>query len=73
MTLLMTPQQHYPAQRIAEYLSRMELPEIRTTVGNVGQVRPTNGLGFSPDFVDCPRCQSRKETQIELVPSEHTR
>ena len=51
----------------------MELPEIRTTVGNEGLVRPTNGLGFSSDFVDCPRCQSRKETRINPIPSEHTR
>jgi len=49
----------------------MELPEVRTTVGNTGLVRPTNGLGFSPDFVDCPQCQTRKETQINLVLSEH--
>lgn len=42
-------------------------------IGNAGLVKPTYGLGFSPDFIDCPSCRRRQMTQVTMVPSEKTR
>ena len=47
----------------------MELKEV----GNAGLVRPANGLGLQPDWVDCPNCERRQKTQVHKIPSEATR
>lgn len=41
-------------------------------VGNAGLVRPTNGLGLEPDWIDCPNCNLRRKTEVVGKPSEHT-
>lgn len=51
------------------YVSQPPMREI----GNAGLVRPTNGLGFDPDFVDCPNCQKRRSTVVKKAASETTR
>ncbi len=48
-------------------------PSPMREVGNAGLVRPTDGLGFEPDFVDCPNCRKRTETIVNRVASETTR
>lgn len=48
-------------------------PSPMREVGNAGLVRPTDGLGFEPDFVDCPNCRKRSETIVNRVASETTR
>ncbi|KAF6228956.1 hypothetical protein HO133_007068 [Letharia lupina] len=48
-------------------------PPPMRVVGNAGLVRPTDGLGFEPDFVDCPNCRERRETIVNRVASETTR
>ena len=47
----------------------LELVEVE----NSGLVRPAHGLGFEPDFVDCPQCRGRRMTQVTKIPSEATR
>lgn len=42
-------------------------------VGNAGLVRPTNGLAFGPEWVDCPNCRKRQKTQVSKMPSEHSK
>ena len=51
------------------YIMTLELDEVN----NSGLVRPTHGLGFEPDFVDCPNCRRRRKTLIVKAPSETTR
>lgn len=47
----------------------MDLLEI----GNAGLVRPIQGVGRNPEWVDCLICQKRVKTIIEKVPSETTK
>ena len=48
-------------------------PPPMREIGNAGLVRPTDGLNFEPDFVDCPNCRTRRKTVVKRVPSETTR
>lgn len=48
-------------------------PPPMREIGNAGLVRPTDGLGFESDIVDCPNCRKRRETVVKRVPSEYTR
>ncbi|MCJ1390485.1 hypothetical protein MMC18_003344 [Xylographa bjoerkii] len=54
------------------HMAYTSLPPMRE-VGNAGLVRPTDGLGFEPDFVDCPNCRQRRVTIVNRVASETTR
>ena len=42
------------------------------TYGNAGNVRPMDGLGFEPDYVDCPYCEMRVRTKTQKVENENT-
>ena len=42
------------------------------TYGNAGAVRPIDGLGFEPDFVDCPYCEMRVKTKTNKLENENT-
>ena len=63
------PSTKLPANTHMGYIS----PPPMREVGNAGLVRPTDGLGFEPDFVDCPNCRKRRETIVNRVASETTR
>ena len=47
--------------------------EEHIEIGAMGQVRPTNGLGHTPDWVDCPTCRKRRMTVVTRIPSERTK
>ena len=42
-------------------------------IGAMGRVRPTDGLGQTSDWVDCPTCEKRRKTIVTRIPSEGTR
>lgn len=69
-----SPQQQMPStQQQTTPLQQQMPPTQREIVRNAGQVKLPNGLGFDPDWVDCPTCRMRRKTKIIKVPSEHTR